>query len=116
MGLGAAREHATGMMTAGDLLEGTGLTGTRPTPPARLPLPPHLEILRKRTNPSADAPRRAAPTRILYIFAGPARPADRASAVMMTETLWKRRGDIAPPKPTLMSKRKWGTPAVSNQM
>ena len=40
----------------------------------------------------------------------------RANAVMMTDTLWKRRGDIAPPKPTLMSKRKCGTPAASNQM
>ena len=39
-----------------------------------------------------------------------------ARAVTMTETLWKRRGDIAPPKPTRTSRQKKARPFSSNQM
>ena len=65
-------------MKAGDLTEGASLTL-----PSQPPPPPHPSTTFKRTNPGADAPRRAAPPprRILYIFAGPARPVDGLAAL-----------------------------------
>ena len=65
-------------MKAGDLTEGASLTL-----PSQPPPPPRPSTTFKRTNPGADAPRRAVPPprRILYIFAGPARPVDGLAAL-----------------------------------